>query len=236
MSKKILLIAANPSVSTTTEWPVGFWASEVTHPYKVFTEKGYDVTIASPQGGDLEMDAMSDPNDASGYSDWDVISKEILEDPTFSSKLKNTPSIEGINPQEYHALIVAGGQSPMFTFERETQLHGLFSSFYESGKITSALCHGTAVLRYAKTHNGDFIVTGKRVTGFTNGEEDDADKAAGVKVMPWRIEDELTQLGAKFEKADNWQPFVVVDGNLVTGQQNMSGEAVALEIVKQLEK
>lgn len=236
MKKKILIIAANPTVSTTTGWPVGFWVSEVAHPYKVFTKSGYEVTIASPKGGKLKMDALSNPNDASGYSAWDVVSKEILDKDDFAEKINNTPPISQLNQDDYDSIVVAGGQAPMFNFEEDHELHTFFSSFYETGKVTAALCHGTAILRYAKDSQGNLLVKGKKVTGFTNGEEDDADQAAQTKVMPWRIEDELTKLGADFKKTDNWQPYVVVDGNLVTGQQNMSGEAVAQEIIKQLEK
>ncbi|MEQ8927230.1 MAG: type 1 glutamine amidotransferase domain-containing protein [Fulvivirga sp.] len=235
MTKNILIIAANPTVSSTTGWPVGFWASEVTHPFHVFTSRGYKVEIASPKGGNLEMDAMSNPFDDSKYSDWDELSKKVLQDKAFKKLLTNTPSISEVNPDDYDAIIVAGGQAPMFNFESEITLHDFFSQFYESGKITSALCHGTAILRYAKHSNGYFIVEGKNVTGFTNGEEDDADQAAGTKVMPWRIEDELKKIGAQFVKSDNWKPNVVVDGNLVTGQQNMSGEELAKTIVKLLE-
>lgn len=236
MRKNILIIAANPTTSTTTGWPVGFWASEVSHPYKVFTEAGYGVTIASPKGGKLEMDAMSDPFDSSQYSAWDETSKEVLKDAVFTGALEQSVALSNIDPGNFDAVVVAGGQAPMFNFEGDGGLHQFFSSFFQSGKPTAALCHGTAILRYAKDAAGEPLVKGKRVTGFTNGEEDDADKAAGTKVMPWRIEDELNALGADFVKADNWQSFVTSDGNLITGQQNMSGEAVAKEVIRQLEK
>jgi putative intracellular protease/amidase len=232
----ILIIAANPTQSTTTGWPVGFWASEVTHPWHIFTEAGYDVAIASPEGGDLKMDAMSDPFDESGYSDWDELSKKVLKSEKFRSRLKNTPSVSDLAKEDFDAIVVAGGQAPMFNFEQVKSLHLFFKEFYETGKPTSALCHGTAVLRYIRDENGAPFVAGKKVTGFTNEEENDADAAAGQKVMPWRIEDELTILGAHFKKGEKWKPFVVVDENLITGQQNMSGEAVAEKIVETLSK
>ncbi len=234
MSKHILIIAANPTVSTTTGWPVGYWISEVAHPYRILKGEGYEVTIASPKGGKLEMDAMSDPNHESGYSAWDTISKEVLEESAFQQAVENAPALSDVSMDEYDAVVVAGGQAPMFNFEDDRELQQFFANFYQSGKVTAALCHGTAILRYAKLDDGKLLVEGKKVTGFTNGEEDDADQAAGTKVMPWRIEDELIKLGAEFQKAENWQPFVVVDGNLITGQQNMSGEVVAREVIKQL--
>ena len=233
-TKKILIIAANPTTSTTTGWPVGFWASEVTHPYHVLTEEGYEVTVASPQGGNLEMDAMSDPYNENGYSDWDELSKQVLKDDAFKVRLKNTPAVSELSIDDFDAIIVAGGQAPMFNFENAEELHRFFKEFYETGKPTSALCHGTAVLRYLEDDNGGPFVKGKKVTGFTNEEEDDADASVGQKVMPWRIEDELNKLGANFDKAEKWNPHVVVDGNLITGQQNMSGEAVARKVVEHL--
>lgn len=232
MKKQLLLIASDPATSTTTGWPVGFWASEITHPYHVLTSAGMEVTIASPKGGKLEMDAMSDPFHESGYSAWDEISKKYLQDEQFKKLLENTPSIRDIQVQEYDAIIVAGGQAPMFTFEQAEELHSLFAEFYLSGKVTAALCHGTAILRYTRLTDGKLLAKGKQVTGFTNEEEDDADAAAGVQVMPWRIEDELQKLGVDFRKGAKWQPFVVVDGNLITGQQNMSGEAVAMKVLE----
>ncbi len=236
MKNHILIIAANSATSTTTGWPVGYWLSEVTHPYEVFTKAGYKVTIASPKGGKIEMDAMSNPNDESGRSAWDTISKEYLENKTFTSLLENTPSIKDVSIDDYDSIVVAGGMSPLFTFDGETELVSFFRDFYETGKVTSALCHGSAILRYATLSDGTPLVKDKNVTGFTNGEEDDSDAFAGRKVMPWRIEDELIKLGANFKKRGNWEPFAIVDGNLITGQQNMSGEITAQKIVEELNK
>ena len=234
MSKKVLIIAADPAISTTTGWPVGFWASEVTHPYHVLIQAQVQVTIASPKGGRLEMDAMSDPFHENGYSAWDEISKQYLQDKDFRASLENAPAISDLQWQDYDALIVAGGQAPMFTFEQEEALQKLFVDFYESGKVTAALCHGTAIFCFARHPDGKLLAENKQLTGFTNEEEDDADAAAATRVMPWRIEDELQMLGADFRKGEKWQPFVVEDGNLITGQQNMSGEAVALMVLKKL--
>lgn len=236
MKNHILIIAANSATSTTTGWPVGYWLSEVTHPYEVFTKAGYKVTIASPKGGKVEMDAMSNPNHESGRSAWDTVSKEYLENKPFMDLLENTPSIKDVSIEDYDSIVVAGGMSPLFTFDGDMELVNFFKKFYETGKVTSALCHGSAILRYVTLSDGTPLVKGKNVTGFTNGEEDDSDTFAETKVMPWRIEDELIKLGANFEKADNWHPFAIVDDNLVTGQQNMSGEITAQKIIEELNK
>ncbi|MDN5213044.1 type 1 glutamine amidotransferase domain-containing protein [Fulvivirgaceae bacterium BMA12] len=232
MSKKILIVVANPSVNTNLGWPVGFWASELTHPFEAFKHQGYEITIASPDGGKVEWDGESDPRPEGSYSAWDELSKTYLNDAEFLELLENTPSVSDLNVEDYDALLIAGGQSPMFTFDKAKNLHSFFSRFYESGKTTAALCHGTAILRYVK--NGE-LIKGKTVTGFSNPEEDAADQAVGQTVMPWRIEDELTRLGANFKKADVWESFAVRDGHLITGQQQMSGTKTAELIIETLE-
>lgn len=236
MTKKIVIIVANPAVSTTLGWPVGFWASELIHPYHEFTEKGYEVTIASPKGGEVSMDALSDPRDESGYSAWDELSLKYLKNKSFTKKLSETVSVADLDTDDFDAIVVAGGQSPMFSFENEPELHQFFTDFYQTGKTTAALCHGVAVLKWARDETGNPIVKGKKITGFSNHEEDEADKAVGQKVMPWRIQDALTELGANFVHGENWEAFAVEDGHLITGQQQMSGKKVAELVINQLEQ
>ncbi len=240
--KKIALVISNPAISTTTGWPVGFWWSELTHPYYEFTEKGFEVDIFSPQGGKCEPDAMSDPEDSTGYSSTDLISRGFIHTPALRALIENTKAIQELAVDQYDALVVAGGQAPMFTFEKEEALHRQFAAFYESGKVTAALCHGTAILRYARLANGEYLVKGKTVTGFANVEEDFADNAVwqynllsrDKHIMPWRIEEELKKLGANFIQAGLWRGFAVRDGNLVTGQQNFSGAETARLVIQAL--
>jgi len=118
--KRVLLVAANPGVSPTTGWPVGFWWAELTHPYWEFTEAGYDVDIRSPLGGALTADGYSDPEDASGYSAHDILSLGFKHSATHAALLANTKSISDVNVADYDALFVAGGQSPMITFRGNT--------------------------------------------------------------------------------------------------------------------
>jgi putative intracellular protease/amidase len=240
--KRVAIVIANPAVSTTTGWPVGFWWSELTHPYHVFAEKGYEVEIFSPNGGKCEADGMSDPNDASGYSKTDLISQGFIHTPELKALVDNTKKVADIDVGRFDAIVVAGGQAPMFTFEGATALHKKFAEFYEAGKVTSALCHGVAILAYAKLSNGEYLAKGKTVTGFANVEEDFADNAVwsynmlprDKHVMPWRIEDKLKEIGANYVQAGLWRGFAVRDGNLVTGQQNFSGEETARAIVAAL--
>jgi len=240
--KRIAIVIANPAVSTTSGWPVGFWWSELTHPYYVFAEKGYEVEVFSPNGGKCDPDAMSDPNDASGYSNTDLISQGFIHTPALKALVENTRKVRDIELGRFDAIVVAGGQAPMFTFQEATDLHRKFVEFYEAGKVAAALCHGVAVLAYAKLSSGEYLVKGKTVTGFANVEEDFADNAVwnfgmlprDKHVMPWRIEDELKKLGANYVQAGLWRGFAIRDGNLITGQQNFSGEETARCIVQAL--
>src|SRR5579863_3899812 len=240
--KRIAIVLSNPAVSTTTGWPVGFWWSELSHPYFLLSEKGYEVEIFSPGGGKCEADAMSDPRDPSGYSASDIISMGFIATPGLAALVEKTRKVSEIDLAKFDAIVVAGGQGPMFTFEKAVDLHRKFAEFYEAGKIACALCHGVAVLRYAKLSNGEYLAKGKTVTGFANVEEDYADNAVwsmnllsrDKHVMPWRIEDEMKRLGANYVQAGLWRGFAVRDGNLVTGQQNFSPLETADVLVRAL--
>ena len=240
--KRVAIVISNPAVSTTTGWPVGFWWSELAHPYHEFHEKGYEVEVFSPRGGPCEADAMSDPRDPSGYSASDLISMGFIATPALAGLVEATKPVAELDVDAFDAIVVAGGQSPMFTFAMEETLQRKFVEFYERGKVTAALCHGTAILRYAHLSDGTPLVKGKTVTGFANVEEDFADNAVweygmlprDKHLMPWRIEDELETLGANYVQAGLWRSFAVRDGNLITGQQNFSGAETARAVIAAL--
>lgn len=233
--KRVAIVISNPATSVTTGWPVGFWWSELTHPYFVLTERGYEVEVFSPKGGKCEADGMSDPRDASGYSASDLISMGFIATPKLAKRVEETKKVSELEVSKFDAIMVAGGQAPMFTFEGATELHKKFVEFYEAGKVASALCHGSAILRYARLSNGEYLAKGKTVTGFANVEEDFADNAVwgmgllprDKHLMPWRIEDELKRIGANYVQAGLWREFAIRDGNLITGQQNFSGGKTA---------
>jgi putative intracellular protease/amidase len=240
--KRVAIVIANPAVSTTTGWPVGFWWSELAHSYLVFRDKGYEVDIFSPDGGKCEADAMSDPRDPSGYSAGDLISMGFIATPKLAALIESTKTAAEIDPKRFDAIVVAGGQGPMFSFEGALGLQKKFVEFYEAGKVACALCHGVAILRFARLSSGDPLVKGKTVTGFANVEEDFADNAVwsmnllprDKHVMPWRIEDEMKRLGANYVQGGLWRGFAVRDGNLITGQQNFSGSETAELVVRAL--
>ena len=234
-SKRVAIIASNPTVSQTTGWNIGYWMSELTHPLWEFMEKGYEVDVYSPEGGDLVADTWSDPEDESKYSEDDLISLGFKNSPKFSEMVKNTPSIDQIDIDKYDAVFLVGGQSPMYTFIDNTKLHELVAKFYESGKIVSIVCHATCVLLKTKTSDGKLLVDGKTWTGFANSEEAYADAFVGQKIQPFWIEDEAKKLeNTNFIVNARFSDFAVRDGNLITGQQQYSGAAAARLVIQAL--
>jgi len=200
------------------------------------------VEIFSPNGGKCQADAMSDPRDSSGYSATDLISMGFIATPKLAALVENTGKVADIDVSRHDAIVVAGGQAPMFNFEGAASLHSKFVEFYEAGKIAAALCHGVAILRYARLRDGELIAKGKTVNGFANVEEDFADNAVwsmgllprDKHVMPWRIEDEMKKAGANYVQAGAWRGFAYRDGNLITGQQNFSGGETAKLVIESL--
>ena len=239
---RVAIVISNPAVSTTTGWPVGFWWSELSHPYYAFAEQGYEVEVFSPSGGRCEPDGLSDPRHPSGYSSSDLISMGFIATAGLAAVIEETKQVAEIEVGRFDAIVVAGGQAPMFTFDRAYDLHRKFVEFYEAGKVVAALCHGVALLRYAKLRSGEPLARGRTVTGFANVEEDFADDAVWSMnllsrdrhVMPWRIEDEMRRIGANYVQAGLWRGFAIRDGNLVTGQQNFSGTETAKLVIEAL--
>jgi putative intracellular protease/amidase len=231
---KVLMVVANPTVSTTTGWPVGFWASELTHPYYEFSRVRFEVTVASPEGGKVELDALSDPRDESKWSADDLISMGFLNTPELGRLLEDTPKLADIDPDAFDALVVCGGQGPMFQFRQNEDLKRTIAAFYEAEKPTALLCHGVSALIDVQLYDGSYLAEGKTVTGFANVEEDYSDKAFGQKIMPYRIEDELRKRGANYIQGGLLKAFAVRDGRLITGQQQYSGAKVAKLVIAAL--
>lgn len=234
---KILMVASSPSTSEQTGWPIGFWAAELTHPLHVFQEAGYEVELASTLGGKILMDGYSNPMDASGYSAHDVISLGYMQMDWFNKMLENTMKLDEVNAENYDAIFLVGGQAPMYTFRGNHDLEKLFANFYESGKPSAAVCHSTTLLLGAKKSNDELLVSGKTWTGFANAEEEYADKAVGQKIQPYWIEEEARKIeNTNFKVAAPFSSYAIEDGNLITGQQQNSGAAVAKLVVDQLAK
>lgn len=233
---KILMVASSPAVSKQTSWPIGFWAAELTHPLRIFQEAGYEVELVSTEGGKLEMDGYSNPNDPSGYSAHDVISLGYLQQESFRKLLENTKKLTEVDVKNYDAIFLVGGQGPMYTFRGNKELEKLFVSFYEANKPSAAVCHSTTLLLEAKKSNGELLVKGKTWTGFADAEEEFADQAVVQKIQPYRIETEAKKIpDTNFKVAAPFSSYAIADGHLITGQQQNSGAAAAELVVKQLQ-
>ena len=233
--KRVLIVASNPAVSSQTGWPIGFWWAELTHPYWQFTEHGYQVDIASPDGGALQADSWSDPRDGSGYSAEDLISLGFINSPSHAALVDKSIPLADANPESYDAVFLVGGQGPMYTFRNDQRVHQLAARFYDAGKITAVVCHATCILLTTRLSTGEPLVAGKTWTGFANSEEDYADDYVGRRIQPFRIEDEARKLdGTNFIVAGRFRPHAIRDGLLVTGQQQYSGAAAANLVIRAL--
>lgn len=233
--KRILLLASNPAVSGVTGWPIGFWWSELTHSWWEFTEHGYQVEIASPDGGPLQADNWSDPRDESGYSASDLISLGFVSSPDHLQLLANTQAIADLDPDEYDAVFMAGGQGPMYTFYDDIRVHDLAAAFYQAGKVTAIVCHATCILLKTRLASGELLAAGKTWTGFANSEEDYAEDYVHQKIQPFRIEDEARKIGGtNFIVQGRFRAHAVRDGLLITGQQQHSGAAAARLVIEAL--
>lgn len=197
----------------------GFYLSEAAHPWHVFRRAGYQVDLVSPQGGEPPRDGvdLSDP-----------IQQAFLDDEEMSRKLARTRRPDDINPQDYAAILYAGGHGCMWDFPGDTGLAGLARDIYEAGGVVAAVCHGPAGLVNVTLTDGSYLVAGKEVSAFTNDEE----SAAGLtSVMPFLLQTALEERGAKHTGAANFQPHVSVADRLVTGQNPASATGVAEQVV-----
>jgi len=233
--KRVVIVASNPAVSKQTGWPIGFWWAELTHTYWELTERGYQLDIASPDGGKLEADNWSDPRDDSKYSAHDLISLGFINSPEHRKLTGDSKPLHGIRVGDYDGVFFVGGQGSMYTFYNDERVHKLLTDFYEAGKATAVICHATCVLLRAKLSNGRLLVEGKTWTGFANSEEQFADEFVGKRIQPFRIEEEARKMpNTNFIVHGRFKPHAVRDGNLITGQQQYSGAAAARLVIEAL--
>lgn len=207
MKQKVLMIVTSHNILGITGKATGLYLPELAHPYEVLVEAGCDITVASPKGGDAPIDPGS-------------ITSEIEK---YAPLAKNTKALYAIKPEDYDAYMVVGGHGTMWDLAFNADLNRILPAAFSQGKIVAAVCHGPVALTHLKNPDGAFMIRNKRVTGFTNEEE----FAAGLtKVMPFLLEDKLIKAGATYLKKPNWAAHVVVDGNLVTGQNPASAKGV----------
>lgn len=232
--KRVAIVASNASVSGQTGWSIGFWWAELTHPYLEFVERGYKVDICSPDGGQLQADSWSDPRDEGRLSVDDLISLGFIHSPQHSALLENSKPISDVKVDDYDAILFVGGQGPMYTFYDDERVHKIAAEFFKAGKITAVLCHATCILLKVKLE-GKLLVTGKTWTGFADSEEKYADAFVGKHMQPFWIEEQAKRLpDTNFIVSGRFKAHAVRDGNLITGQQQYSGTAVARLVIEAL--
>jgi len=222
---KILMVLTSHDQLGNTGLKTGFWLEEFAAPYFVFRDAGAELTLASPKGGQPPLDPKSDlPENQTPAME------RFKQDETAQKALARTVRLEDVKAEDFDTVFYSGGHGPMWDLAESPVSIALLESFYNSGKPIALVCHSPGVLRHV-TYKGEPLVKGKRVTGFTNGEEEEVQL---THVVPFLVEDELLRLGATFEKLANWHPFSVVDGRLITGQNPASSTSAAQALMKLL--
>jgi len=222
---KILMVLTSHDTLGNTGRKTGFWLEEFAAPYYTFLDAGADVTVASPKGGQPPLDPVSDTPE--GQTD---MTRRFKQDPEAQAVLAKTRRLADVKASDYDTVFYPGGHGPMWDLAEDANSIALIETFWRAGKPVAAVCHAPGVLHRVKD-KGRPLVEGKRVTGFANSEEEAVHL---TKVVPFLVEDELKRLGGRFEKAPDWQSFVVTDGRLVTGQNPASSKAGAEALLKLL--
>ncbi|MFZ4288825.1 type 1 glutamine amidotransferase domain-containing protein [Variovorax sp. HJSM1_2] len=222
----VLMILTSHDQLGDTGKKTGFWLEEFAAPYYAFLDAGAKVSLASPLGGQPPLDPKSDEPSSQTHD-----TERFRKDSAAQAALASTLKLNTLQPAEYDAVFYVGGHGPLWDLAEDPASIALIEAMYSAGKPVAAVCHGPGVLRRPRRQDGQPLVAGKNVTGFTNSEEEAVQL---TKVVPFLVEDELKRLGGNYSKVADWQPYAVVDGNLVTGQNPASSVAVAKEVLKLL--
>jgi putative intracellular protease/amidase len=226
--KKVLVVLPSHDQLGNTGQKTGFWLEEFTDPYYKFIDSGYEVTIASPRGGKPPVDPKSTQKENQSES-----TQRFEKDKSAQAKLENTLVLSQVSASDYDTLFLPGGHGPMWDLSSDENMKKIVEDFYSDKKIVSAVCHGPAGLLQATDRNGNSILKGKKITGFTDNEE----SAVGLtKAVPFSLENRMKELGGKFEKGQDFKPFVISDGQLITGQNPKSALPAAEKVIEILGK
>jgi putative intracellular protease/amidase len=221
--KKVLIICSNHNKLGDTDDVTGVWAEELATPYYTFKDAGFDITIASIEGGEVHIDPASLHGDfKTRHAEKFCINEQTQQ------QLRESAALADVNGMEYDAIFLPGGHGIAFDGPNSRMLAEVLTEAYKAGKVVSAVCHGPCGLVNATNESGKPLVDGKTVTGFSNAEEEAVGK---TKVVPFLLEDKLKELGGKYTKGEDWHSHVEVDGNLVTGQNPQSSEETAKAVV-----
>lgn len=223
---KILMVLTSHDQLGSTGAKTGFWLEEFAAPYYAFKDAGASITLASPRGGQPPLDPKSDDEGAQTES-----TLRFKADTDAQGALASTRPLKEVSAADFDAVFYPGGHGPLWDLAEDPASIALIEAMLNASKPVAAVCHAPAVLRHPKTADGAFVVKGKQVTGFTNTEEE----AVGLtQVVPFLVQDMLTQNGGVYSKAADWHPHVVTDGLLITGQNPASSEPAALALLKAL--
>jgi putative intracellular protease/amidase len=223
---KILMILTSHDQLGDTGHKTGFWLEEFASPYYVFKDANADITLASPAGGQPPLDPKSDEEDFQTDA-----TRRFKNDAAAQQALANTVKLSDVSADDYDAVFYPGGHGPLWDLSEDSNSINLIETMSAAGKPVAAVCHAPAVLKNAKNPDGSPLVEGKSVTGFSNTEED-AVQLTGV--VPFLLEDELKTRGGQYTRADDWNPHIIVDGKLVTGQNPASSEEAARAVLELL--
>ncbi|MGY2440112.1 type 1 glutamine amidotransferase domain-containing protein [Pseudomonas sp. SDO52101_S400] len=223
---KILMVLTSHDQLGNTGKKTGFWLEEFAAPYYAFKDAGAHLTLASPKGGQPPLDPKSDAPDAQTEA-----TERFRTDTAAQSALASTVKLDSVKAADFDAVFYPGGHGPLWDLAEDRHSIALIEAFYNSGKPVAAVCHAPGVLRHVKGADGQPLVKGKRVTGFTNSEEDAVQL---TDVVPFLVEDELKAKGGIFSKAEDWASYTVEDGLLLTGQNPASSEATAFSLLSRL--
>ena len=204
----------------------GFWLEEFASPYYVFKDASADITLASPDGGQPPLDPKSDEPDFQTDA-----TRRFKEDQDAQAALANTVKLADVSAEDFDAVFYPGGHGPLWDLAEDRSSIALIESMYAAGKPVAAVCHAPAVFKHTKTSDGSPLVEGKSVTGFSNSEEDAVQL---TEIVPFLVEDELKAKGGNYSKGDDWHPYALTDGNLITGQNPASSELAAMAVLDKL--
>lgn len=234
--KRVVFVVSNEVNPGPAGFAVGYYLTELAHPYWAFQQRGYTMDIASPMGGRVVHDAMSDPEGGRFGPPQDFLSIGFKHSTKVKPLLENTKKLSDVRVVDYDAIFVIGGLGPMVTFTDNAEFHKLFARFYEAGKVSTTICHGSVILLKTRLSNGKLLAEGKQWTGFCDAEEEIVDKAYGKQVQPFRIETEAKKIpNTRFVQGPAFKPLAVRDGLLISGQQGSSGGRASELVIEALE-
>src|SRR5215469_10832034 len=225
---KVLMVITSHDQLGNTGRKTGFWLEELAAPYYIFKDASVEITLASPKGGRPPMDPKS--NEAEFRTD---LTRRFEKDAAAEAQLDKTVRLDSVKQESFDTVFYPGGHGPMWDLAEDKSSVKLIESFLAAGKPIALVCHSPGALHHVKTPDCKSLVQGKKVTGFTNGEEEEVGL---TKVVPFLVEDELINLGATFSKVKNWGVHTVTDGQLITGQNPASSGPTAKVLIDTLNK